>query len=212
MKIVVSLILCLSTAGVYSQSKTSIEGFIQSSGLPDSFKKKLNLNQSEYLLTDTEQRYLIESKKVSEVHWGKYVRIYGEILEPKEWVFDSKILKIDSLIIIPFQNKEADNSNMNKGSQNDEPTLLTGELARNRRPAPDIKYDYILKVKEPIKQENPPSGEAYILVSELPVSWLDLNMINDFERYIKKGNEVKLLGYLVSGYAESLVFETLEIK
>ncbi|MEQ9659453.1 hypothetical protein, partial [Fulvivirga sp.] len=168
MKVIFALFFSLSAFGALAQSKTKLEGYIQSSGLPDSFKKKLNLDYSEYLLTDTENSYLIESKEISKIHWGKYVRIYGEIIEPKEWVFNTKILKVDSVVIVPFQNIKSTNTKKVL-SKNDEPKALNGELVRKERPAPDIAYDYLLKIKEPIKQENPPSGEEYVLIYEIAV-------------------------------------------
>ncbi len=210
-KIIVCLFLCLFSVDALSQWKNKLEGFIQSSGLPDSFKKKLNLDFSEYLLADTENSYLIESKEISKAHWGKYVRIYGEIIEPKEWVYNTKILKVDSVVIVPFQNKKSMNTKVVLSKKN-EPKTLNGELVRKERPAPDIAYDYLLKIKEPIKRENPPSGEEYVLIYEIPVSWADINMINEFEHCISEKKPITLKGNLVSGYAESLVFETIEIK
>ncbi|QSE97209.1 hypothetical protein [Fulvivirga lutea] len=217
MKFALNLILFISTYSLFAQSQLVVEGFVQSSGLPESFKEKLHLNYSEFILTDTENRYLLESAKVSRDSWGKYVRIYGQLLPNNEWAFDSEVLTIDSLEIISYQERNTDRkplieSIMYGSFPDHDPIKMKGQIVRNKRPAPDIKYDYLLITKEPVTYNNPPSGEEFILIYEFPLTWLDIDMINHFEHFIKEEIEIELLGYLGSGYGENLVFTTLEIN
>ena len=86
-----------------------------------------------------------------------------------------------------------------------------GTIRRMNRPAPDIAYDYVLRLEKPFRDENHPVQPGK-LVKELPLFVLNEQEIGCLERAVATGQPVVLRGSLVQGYAENKVLQVLEVQ
>src|SRR3989344_4973592 len=192
-------------------------GVIRTSGLSEEEKQKFGLTTVNYQVTDfgDYQRayqegqimgYFLLSSNVNDELLGKCVRLSGVI--PEEWknkikadVYNRSVLNVASI-------EKIDNSSCNPYVQSQltvdntqEKLVLRGTAVHTKRPAPDIGYDYQLKLVEPFTDKLNASGlgpQPQSTVDIIPptnVIWIDL------EENINK--EIGVEGYMVWGYAES---------
>src|SRR3989344_8948572 len=194
-----------------------VTGVLRTSGLSEEEKQKFGLTTVNYQVTyfgDYQRAYqegqimgyFLLSSNVNDELLGKCVRLSGVI--PEEWknkikadVYNRSVLNVASI-------EKIDNSSCNPYVQSQltvdntqEKLVLRGTAVHTKRPAPDIGYDYQLKLVEPFTDKLNASGlgpQPQSTVDIIPptnVIWIDL------EENINK--EIGVEGYMVWGYAES---------
>ena len=195
----------------------TITGVIRTSGLSDYERQKLDLTNVIYQLTDFNRidkqdingYYLLSSDKTIETFLGTCVQIIGT--EPTEWKNKNKSDSYLRTTILLNSISQIDNSKCSPYSVNPseniagtEKLTLRGIVSNNNRPAPDINYDYQIKLSKPFLDKNSSSGspQQVSLVDAVPDTnnvWIELtNNLN---------HEVEIQGYMEWGYAESKYFK-----
>lgn len=211
-----------------SESEISYIGIIRSSGLSEDEKKRLGLEFGQYQITDsptdekinnTYHGYYLEGKMVTSIWYeGKCVEAKGIVKELsavdnqfdyyRKVMIPTKIIPLEYNMCKPI--KEVIHSNPTNPT---EVIKIKGTLTYGVRPAPDIGYDYDLKLPSPI---DPTSIYMYDAsgtnrkidsVKLVPKSF-------EFQEKMDKfvDSAVELTGYMTDGYAESSVLIVTAIK
>ncbi len=208
------------TLPVQSGSLT-LTGVIRTSGLSDDEKQRLGLFGVSYQITDLSKKdkedldgyYLLPSDQKLETFLGKCVHVIGT--EPTEWLSRDKtdsyqrstlvlnsINQIDGAECSPSLATSVGN---NSGAKK---LTLQGIVENSTRPAPDIYYDYQVKLAKPLLDEYNASGlpqevSRIIVIPESKDLWVKLmDSVN---------LEVEIQGYMEWGYAESKYFKLTEL-
>lgn len=202
--------------------QTTIIGVIRTSGLSVEEKQKLGLSGVSYQLTDFNKNnkqdlygyYLISSDKIIETLLGKCVQMIGT--EPTEWKNKNKgdaylrtafilnnISPVDNSKCSPYSVTSTENVT---GA---EKLTLRGIVSNSNRPAPDINYDYQVKLSKPFLDKDSSSGSPQQVsrVDAIPDTndvWTQLT--NNINR------EVEIQGYIEWGYSESKYFRITSVK
>ncbi|MBI2612181.1 hypothetical protein HYW54_05600 [Candidatus Gottesmanbacteria bacterium] len=213
---------------IIQANQTVTTGVIRTSGLSDEEKQKFGLTNVNYQITDFGdyqktyqegriQGYYLISNNVNDELLGKCVHITGTI--PEEWKNKNKADAYSRSVLNVAKIEKIDNSNCNPYSQNSQtqPTIdnsqeklvLRGSVIRAKRPAPDIGYDYQLKLVEPFVDKLSSAGSPQ-KVSLVDVTPTTNNLWNELENNINK--EVTVEGYMVWGYAESRYLQIMTIN
>lgn len=202
--------------------QTTIIGVIRTSGLSEDEKQKLSLLNVNYQLTDFGKKekqdlygyYLISNDKKLETLLGKCVQVTGT--ESTEWKNKNKSDSYLRTAFVPISINLVDNSKCSPYSATPtenvfgaEELILRGVVNNSNRPAPDINYDYQVKLSKPFMDKNNSSGspQQVSLVDAIPDTnevWIELT--NNINR------EVEIQGHMEWGYAESKYFRITSIK
>ncbi len=200
-------------------------GLILSTGLSDEEKEKLNLKENgDFQLINNNQSYFLKGSKESlEKYWGKCVSIRysnDEIFPKPKNVhhYEKHLLIIDdieeinscSLSTLPTK-KEVKKNILKSYGANYKTTSYAGKIVKAKRPAPDIVYDYKLELEKPVLNENDPRGDGFLTHSYylLPVND---QMLQLFEEKSSTKKTYEITGYLIGGFAESTVFQVMDIQ
>lgn len=206
-------------------NETVVTGVFRTSGLSEEEKQKFGLTTVNYQITDfgdyqkvyQEEQvmgYYLLSNNVSDELLGKCIRVAGSI--PEEWKNKNKADAYDRLALNVTNVDKIDNSNCNPYAQTQpnidntqEKLVLRGEVVRAKRPAPDIGYDYQLKLTEPFIDKFSSAGSPQ-KVSLIDISSTTNNLWNELENNINK--EISVEGYMAWGYAESRYLQIVDIQ
>lgn len=215
-------VAALPTVSPTQTNQATITGVIRTSGLSEDEKQKLGLSSVAYQLTDFNKNdkqdlygyYLISSDKTIETLLGKCVQITGS--EPMEWKNKNKSDSYLRTAFVPNSINQIDTSKCSPYSSTPsknvagvEKSTLSGIVNMSNRPAPDINYDYQIKLSKPFLDKNNSSGspQQVSLVEAVPDTnaiWVELT--NNLNR------EVEIQGRMEWGYAESKYFRITSIK
>jgi len=192
-----------------------IVGVLRSSGLIKEEKQKLGLAAVNYQVTDfnTNQPpygYFLLSDELNDEMLGKCVKAGGVIYngwkkDPLYYLSNFSVLEVKKIEKLGNNNCAPYESFVKIFPNAGEKVSLSGVLMRQERPAPDIGYDYQLKLLKPFIDVVDESREINVM-QVVPATndiWLK------FEKNINK--EVGLEGYVEWGYAESRHFRTSNI-
>lgn len=201
-----------------SEESITVQGFVQNSGLEKNqyLKKKYDLwNIGNVLMADMENQYLLKSSKDLSGYIGDFCKITGQLVENKSYN-DYPIINIDSIDRIDFHpdytEQEAKIIALTQLLfRNEVIDTVQGYLNRNDRLSPGSFNDYIIKADKAVMFTGGESGAKYEMISEFTVYYLDLNMMYDFEKYLRAGKKIKIEGYLTSGDAHSLIMTVMKI-
>ena len=178
-----------------------VTGVIRTSGLSEEEKQKFGLIDVNYQVTDFGDYqkayqagqimgYFLLSNDVSDELLGKCVRVTG--VTPEEWKNKNKAGTYNRSVLNITKIEKIDNSNCNPYSQTQptvdstqEKLILRGTVIHGKRPAPDIGYDYQLKLVEPFidKFSSVGSPQKVSLVDAIPST---NSLWNELENNINK--------------------------
>lgn len=200
----------------FIDSTVIVKGIIQSSGLrgTESFGIK-----AEYQLANPKKRFFLVTNKDLTPFWGKCVSVTGKYV--KGWNFESGDSRENfafGTTAIYLRSIEFTTNDICLNSPIYDPefqkkykpfpldSLYYGSIFRNKRPAPDIDYDYGFELKEPIDL----SEDEWKNIKKMP---LLINIPLDTLNFIiENKKKVKLYGYISGGYNEGIVFLCQEFK
>ena len=236
-KIIILIIAACSILGASSwfiwsmrKNQVIITGVIRTSGLLDEEKQTRELTFTNYQVTgfgdydrayqeEQIKGYYLVSDNMKDDLMGKCTRITGSV--PEEWknkdkireAYGRSVLSVKSIKTIDYSNCNPYPDSLRQWPQqgnNLAKLILQGIVVRGARPAPDIGYDYLLKLSESFEKlspnvENFPDKTGMIdIIPTINDQWIFL------ENNI--GREISLEGYLEWGYAESQYFSIINIK
>ena len=205
---------------VQSDSLT-LTGVIRTSGLGDEEKQRLGLLGVFYQITDLNKKgkedldgyYLLTSDQKLEMFLGKCVLVTGT--EPTEWLGKNKTDSYQRSTLVLKSINQIDGAECNpslatsiENNSGAEKLTLRGVVENSTRPAPDIYYDYQVKLTKPLLDEYNASGlpqevSHIIVIPESNDLWVKLmDSVN---------LEVEIQGYMEWGYSESKYFKLTEL-
>lgn len=197
-------------------NQTVGRGVFRTSGLSEEEKQKFGLIKVNYQITDfgDDQKgdqagqirgYFLQTEMLNDELLGKCVQVTGVI--PNEWKNKNKADTYNRSVLTVSNVEKIDNSNCLPYPQtpaaidsSQENLVLRGTPVHAKRPAPDIGYDYQLKLTKPFIDKFSSSGspQEVNLVDMTPATnyiWMEIeNNLNQ---------EVDVEGNMVWGYAES---------
>lgn len=212
--------------------ENKIIGVIRSGGLLKEEKTKLGLKFSDYQLTDfppgpeTDLEiygYFLESDRpeIKEL-MGKCVEIGGNIKTGWGELINQNFILNDQysfnrLAFIPeeIEIKDYFDCGLNPEFQPIDRTsfqkieIVTGTLEYSTRPAPDISYDYQLKLDKAFYDPQSSSGIPEIFPA-LDLRPFNHFILSEFDKNI--GKEVEIEGEMTWGYSESRYLSVISIK
>ncbi len=205
------------------QKEINVTGVLRYSGLSSEDEQRLGLEGVEYQLSetwdeDTNGYFLIPASGFSFLtelsgSVGKCLAVTGEI--PLDWATKDKIdyyyrlgLNVSSIQLRdfsqcnPYQHYgKSENSKIDK--------TFTGTITKINRPAPDINYDYEIKLDNAYLDNMNASGRSQVVTS-----FVIMPSTNKIWQEIEEsiGKAVKISGAFEWGYAESTYFNVAEIS
>ncbi|MDP3973717.1 MAG: hypothetical protein Q8P92_02695 [Candidatus Daviesbacteria bacterium] len=216
---------------VPSTPSIKVTGVLRNSGLTKDEKVTLNLNSSNYQITDFGiasdnskiMGYFLETDN-SEYRdlEGKCVEITGSIKQSWEDLINNQFeinnkYTYQRSTMIPQSINQLSNSACNPYSGNrtvsdseiGNKRVLKGTVAGTQRPAPDIGYDYQLNLATPLNEEWGSTGGP-VKVDKIDISPLNNSVWNILED--KMGTIVTVTGYKTWGYAESQYLLIIDVN
>lgn len=206
-------------------NQTVVTGVVRSSGLSVEEKQKFGLTTVKYQVTDfgdyqksfQEKKvmgYFVLSNNISDELLGQCVRVTGNI--PEEWINKNKPDAYNRSVLNADNIEKVDNFNCNPYSQS-QPTLdntqekltLRGTVIHANRPAPDVGYDYKLKLLQPFVDKLSSAG-SLPKVSMVDVTPTTNNLWNELENNINK--EITVEGYMLRGYADTSYLQVTAVN
>lgn len=200
-------------------------GIVQSSGLSEEEKTKLELTDSRFQISSDGEFFFIQSEIDFEAYWGKCVSLVASINRTAAdnrngFAYNRGTINVEDISQFDYEvcheQFELNTSQM-KSAMNDvhgstgKAQKMAGIIKRNLRPSPDVAYDYRFILTEPIKDFIDASGVPK-LQKEITILPIDFKMQHNFESAIKRNKEVTLSCYQMGGYVESTVFYVTDIK
>lgn len=205
------------TIPVEPNSVTAV-GVLRTSGLSDDEMERLGI-YPDFQVSDvaadpqsTVQGFYLLTPDIDVTLSGECVKVSGVIAEG--WVDhpDSysrsalekvKLEKLDNTLCNPYRNP---GGGVPEGQAS---VRFTGTLLLNRRPAPDIGYDYQLKLDQPFLDNDSPAGSPQWVSSVEVVPSSDVIWRSVQENLNRK---VTVEGFMLWGYAESKYFRAESIQ
>lgn len=197
-------------------NQIKVTGILRTSGLSDEEKQKFGLTEVNYQITDfgdyqkaykegQVMGYYLLSNDIHEELLGKCILVTGTT--PSEWKNKNKTNTYNRLALNVISLQKLDYSNCNPYSEippavdnAQEKLVLRGTVIHGKRPAPDIGYDYQLKLSKPFLDIYSPAGSPQ-KVSLIDATPSTNSIWSELENNINK--EIEAEGYMVWGYAES---------
>ncbi len=200
----------------------AVAGIIYTSGLSKTEKESLGLGKNDNFQIITEDHSFFIKDNYSEIGkmLGKCINLKGKLLDietssHKSGIFLGRVIEDNGNKGCSFGaqlSKEEMTQKIKKEYGGNIPMAIhEGVIVRNTRPAPDIYYDYLFKLNQPILQENDPRGDGFT-TDALVVLPLNEKMRMDFESHLDDNKKINISGFMIGGYAESTVFQALEIR
>lgn len=222
-----------SVCGPIKRQEGKIIGVVRSGGLTKEEKTKLGLAFSDYQLTDfppgpdTDLEiygYFLESNSPEIKDFlGKCVEIKGRVKPGWEKVTTQKFnlnnqYTFQRLAFIAEEIKAKDyfDCGINTEFRPIDRTafkkleVITGTLDRTLRPAPDIAYDYQLKLDKPYADYESSTGRVPEYYQVLDISPYNNFILVEFEKFIDQ--KVQIEGEMVWGYAESRYLTVISLE
>ena len=210
------------------EDKVIVTGVIRTTGLSSEEKKKLDLELSNFQITDFgkatfDQKthgYFLESDDLfSKNYLGKCVKIEGRLVpgweeltqnSEKNSQFTYGNLAIIPENIIPVEMIKCDPYEERiQGEKNLDLATFSGTLKHRVRPAPDIGYDYLLFLNEEYLDTSSSTGSPELL-EQIDITPFSNNIWIEIQEKIDQ--KVTLEGYYLWGYAESKYMEVHSVK
>lgn len=191
-------------------SSIKIIGILQSSGLQESSNLKI---KAKYQLISFQRSFYLVTELDLERYWGKCIEAQGQLVLgwdlgmidyshgaygriPMELV-SFKELVCDSCSWLPYPKEE-----IKSYTYRDQ---LSGYIARNLRPDPDIPWDFQLKLDSPIPHPDDPKNQEMNISEMIVYPNIQLGSLN---KIIDDSLHIMAIGLTKGGYNESVVFKT----
>ena len=194
------------------------KGRLYTSGLSKEEAEKLQLSWPVYQITGSES-YFFSGHDSLQLYLGKCVGIVGEVLEGwkdaetinGQFTYNREALQASKILLQPL-------AACPDPEVPEEHRLISGTLSdyqgiplRIMRPAPDIAYDYALRLHQPFRDEFS-QVEPNKLIAEIPIEVYEPEELNKIEKALEEGKVLKVKAALVHAYAESPVLQVVNLK
>lgn len=206
------------------ESPTVVTGVIRTSGLSEEEKQKFGLTTVNYQITDLinnngqpaiDGYYLQTGKNSVPELLGKCVKINGTV--PNEWKnrgyddipYARVAFDADKIEIVDYSQCNPFAYSATQDFIESDMSRFEGTAIYAQRPAPDIHYDYQLKLNKPYFDDPSSSGMPQN-VSFIDISPSSHSLWRQLEDSINK--EVTIDGYMTWGYSETRYLQIVNIS
>ncbi|MBW3544133.1 MAG: hypothetical protein KY428_00810 [Bacteroidetes bacterium] len=185
-----------------------ISGFLQSSGLQPDEAKALGIKHNAYQLI-ADNAYFLEGPDSLAKYVGQCLTLSGQVASGWEegpeqidgqYTYNRLLFIVEGVNLQPVSHCFFTDS-LSSRPQGRSVTYL-GQVERMQRPAPDIAYDYQLRLQKPYRNPNDPLQPGR-LVRQLPLTAVRLEILSTIENALRDNNLVRVRGIQYQGYAES---------
>lgn len=181
-----------------------ITGLLQTSGLQPEEAEALGLTGGRYQLI-SQVSYFLEGHDSLQAYLGQCMTFTGKQLVPDAegenllTVYNHQLFKVEeaSSRLYSYCYYSDTTSAQPQGRE----VTYTGQVERMRRPAPDIAYDYQLRLQTPYRDPNHPINPGQ-LVQTLPLQPADFEVLSTLEGAVRHNIMLQLQGIQHQGYAE----------
>lgn len=183
-----------------------ITGLIRSSGLQPQEAQALGLSQGGYQLI-SQEAYFLEGHDSLKAYLGECITLSGQ---QKDWetvernegaqtTYNRRLFVVEG--VYPENYATCYFSDTLAGQPQGRAVNYSGTVERMQRPAPDIAYDYQLRLQEPYRDANHPV-EPGKLVKTLPLFAPDFEVMRSLETAVRRNIPLQIKGRQQQGYAE----------
>ena len=193
-------------------------GRLYTSGLSQEEAERLQLAWPVYQITGAES-YFFSGHDSLQLYLGKCVGVVGEVLDGwkgaetinGQFTYNREALQTSKILLQPLaacpDSEVAEEHRMISGTLN----YYQGIPLRMVRPAPDIAYDYALRLHQPFRDEFN-QVEPNKLITEIPIEVYEPEELNKIEKALQEGKGLEVKAALVHAYAESPVLQVVKLK
>ena len=192
----------------HADSHNKITGLLQTSGLQPDEAKALGIRGGHYQLI-SQQAYFLEGHDSLKAFLGQCLTLSGAMAEGWEenpqqlngqTTYNRRLFVVERVHPQLYSYCHFSDT-LNRQPQGREVTY-TGQVERMQRPAPDIAYDYQLRLQKPYRDANHPVQPGR-LVQTLPLSTVDFEVLSKMEAAVRQKKRLRIQGVQHQGYAES---------
>ena len=186
--------------------ENQITGLLQTSGLQPQEAEALGLSRVRYQLI-SQDAYFLEGGDNLEAYLGQCVLLTGK---EKKWeevaakaaeqtTYNRKLFVVEE--VHPKMYSRCHFSDTLSGQPQGKEVVYKGKVERMQRPAPDIAYDYKLRLQKPYRDPNHPVQPGK-LVETLPLFTASFDVLSKLEASVRQNVVLQVKGRQQQGYAE----------
>lgn len=194
-----------------------LTGLLQSSGLQPQEAKKLGVPENSYQLLSQENYFLLSDEDLTQ-HWGQCLTVFGKEIEfPAEdqvgdsaaqvYAYERKLFRVQRVEPNVYSFCAYSDSLRSRQPGKAQVQAYEGTVHRQRRPAPDIAYDYYLQAED--ERISSATGE---LTSKLNLYATDFNVLSNLENAARTNQRLKVWAAEQAGYAEQLALHVIRTE
>lgn len=185
-----------------------ITGLLQTSGLQPDEARALGITNGRFQLL-SQNPYFLEGPDSLEKYLGQCLKLEGKFAvdradtsheESKQMTYGRKLFVVERVELQP--SARCFYSDSAKVQPQGRDVTYTGQVERMARPAPDIAYDYQLRLQKPYRDANNPYQPGK-LVQRLPLVSDNFEVLNGLEQALRQNHRLRIRGVQYRGYAES---------
>ncbi|WP_224999645.1 hypothetical protein [Cesiribacter sp. SM1] len=192
--------------GIVTDGPTQITGLLQTSGLQPDEAKALGLPERGYQLV-SQNAYFLKGSDTLAAYLGQCVTLSGQMQE--DWQPEQhggQITYNRGLFVVEEVHPQLYSYCHYTDTLETQPqgreVNYTGQVERMQRPAPDIAYDYQLRLQKPYRDQNHPVSPGK-LVQTLPLVPGSFSVLSTLEAAVRQNRQLRVEGIQHQGYAES---------
>ncbi len=192
--------------GLNMDGPTQITGLLQTSGLQPHEAKALGLPEGGYQLI-SQSAYFLKGSDTLAAFLGQCVTLSGQMQE--DWqqeqrggqtTYNRGLFVAEE--VHPQLYSYCHYTDTLDARPQGNSIAYTGQVERMQRPAPDIAYDYQLRLQEPYRDQNHPVTPNK-LVQTLPLVPGNFDVLSALETAVRQKRQLRIEGIQHQGYAES---------
>ncbi|WP_040397334.1 hypothetical protein [Cesiribacter andamanensis] len=194
----------LPQPGRLPDTDTRITGLLQSSGLQPQEARALGIADAAYQLI-SQHAYFLQGTDSLQYFVGQCVTLTGQLQAnwpqeaDRQTAYGRRLFRVEQITPHPFSVCHYSDTSATQPQGRE--VTYTGTVARMQRPAPDIQYDYQLRLRQPYRDDNHPIAPGQ-LVRSLPLVAGDFEVLSRLEQSVRTEAEVQVRGIQHQGYAE----------
>lgn len=197
-----------ATATPHVTGDVQISGLLRSGGLQPDEAKALGVKANAYQLIAGEA-YFLDGPDSLAKYEGQCLTLSGQVASGWEegpeqkngqYTYKRKLLMVEAAVLEAMDHcYYADTLTTRPTGRN---VIYLGMVERMQRPAPDIAYDYQLRLQKPYRNPNDPVQPGR-LVRMLPLTTTNFELLSTLEKAVREKQQLRVRGIQHQGYAES---------
>ncbi|AHM62166.1 hypothetical protein D770_19575 [Flammeovirgaceae bacterium 311] len=194
--------------GLNVDGPTQITGLLQTSGLQPHEAKALGLPEGGYQLL-SQTAYFLKGSDTLKAYLGQCITLSGQMQEGwqqeqeqsgEQTTYNRGLFVVDEIHPQLYSYCHYTDTLLTQPQGRE--ITYNGQVERMQRPAPDIAYDYQLRLQKPYRDENNPVAPGS-LVHTLPLIPGSFEVLSTLEAAVRQDKQLRIEGIQHQGYAES---------